>query len=269
MNATLSIPAWCERFLRSEDAAVKLAPAPTLDGLAPESWPTAQAPLRVTLPGRPAQWQVQERSAKTPKAGAMVHPEKRAQLLHTLAHHELQAAEMFAWALLAFPETPLAFRQGLWRLLREELGHLALYLQRLAALGTRFGDEPVRDWFWSRLGSVQTPVEFVAFLGLGLEGANLEHAQRFSQWMRAVGDEATASVLDQVERDEIGHVRFALHWYREFSGGELRFEDWTRLLPEPLSPLVFRGRPLNLDARRAAGYPEPFLDRLAADQEAP
>ncbi|MEZ5973407.1 MAG: DUF455 family protein [Planctomycetota bacterium] len=97
-----------------------------------------------------------------------------------LAHHELQAAEMFAWALLAFPETPLAFRQGLWRLLRsEELGHLALYLQRLAALGTRFGDEPVRDWFWSRLGSVQTPVEFVAFLGLGLEGANLEHAQRF------------------------------------------------------------------------------------------
>ncbi|MEZ5973406.1 MAG: hypothetical protein R3E96_00800 [Planctomycetota bacterium] len=60
-----------------------------------------------------------------------------------------------------------------------------------------------------------------------------------------------------------------LHWYREFSGGELRFEDWTRLLPEPLSPLVFRGRPLNLDARRAAGYPEPFLDRLAADQEAP
>jgi len=32
---------------------------------------------------------------------------------HALANHELQAIELFAWAVLAFPDTPIAFRRGL------------------------------------------------------------------------------------------------------------------------------------------------------------
>ena len=39
---------------------------------------------------------------------------------HALANHELQAVELFAWALLAFPEAPADFRRGLLHILTDE-----------------------------------------------------------------------------------------------------------------------------------------------------
>lgn len=194
----------------------------------------------------------------------MVHAGQRAHLLHTLAHHELQAAELFAWAILAFPDTPPTFRAGLLRIALEELEHLELYRDQLQRLGRQYPSEPVRDWFWERATACQTPTDFVAFMGLGLEGANLEHSARFAAWFREAGDEAGAAVLDQVERDEIGHVAFARQWFERWTGAPLTLERWQAHLPPPLTPAVFRGQPLNREARRRAGLNEAFLDALDA-----
>ena len=102
-------------------------------------------------------------------------------------------------------------------------------------------------------------------MGLGLEGANLEHAARFAARFREAGDLEGALIMDRVEREEVGHVAFALHWYERFTGAPLDYDRWRDALPAPLSPSIMRGGSLNLEARSRAGFDEAFLARLAAE----
>jgi len=251
MSAT--VEQWCRDFVGTTEMAAKLTP-PDTDGLVFE---TDAPELRLAAPGRPPELRVVERSPSAPRAGP--------RLLHTFVHHELQAAELFAWAILAFPRTPLAFRAGLLALCREELAHLQLYLGHMRALGTEFGAHPVRDWFWARVARCESPAAFLALQGLGLEGANLDHCPRFAAQLRAAGDEAGAQILERVQRDEIGHVAFAAHWFEHFSGAPLDYGRWRAALPAPLTPALMQGRPLALAARRKAGMGEEFLAQLAAE----
>ena len=135
----------------------------------------------------------------------------------------------------------------------------------LETLGSHVGAFDVRDWFWERVATCADAASFVALQGLGLEGANLEHSARFAADFRAAGDARGAEILEQVEHDEIGHVRFAVHWFEALTGAPLDYDRWAEALPRPLTPAVLQGRPLNREARRAAGLDEPFLSRLVAE----
>jgi len=248
-----TVECWCQDFIGATDLTGKLSPRAT-DGLTFET----DAPVRrIAAPGRPRELVVVERSTPAARYGP--------RLLHTLAHHELQAAELFAWAILAFPRTPQAFRAGLLALCLEELEHMQLYLAHMRRLGTEFGAYPVRDWFWQRVARCETPESFVALQGLGLEGANLDHSARCAAQFRAAGDEAGARILERVQSDEIGHVAFAAHWFEQFSGAPLDFGRWRAALPAPLTPALMQGRPLAVAARRRAGMDERFLAALAAE----
>lgn len=257
-----TVEAWALAFVTERDAARKLRFEPAPDVREDSRWCDDGVVRRLSAPGRPVEWDVTRRAEKAAKAGALVRVEERARMLHVFAHHELQAAELFAWALLAFPNTPRAFRAGLVALCLEEQRHLASYVQRIEQLGGRFGMHPVRDWFWERVGSARTPLEFVALQGVGLEGANLEHAARWAQLFRAAGDETSAQLIDVVEREEIGHVAFARTWFERLSGEALTYERWAAALPPPLTPALFHGAELNLEARRRAGLDPAFLEAL-------
>ncbi|MCB9591588.1 MAG: DUF455 family protein [Sandaracinaceae bacterium] len=248
--------AWARDYVRSRDLGHKLAPPPrprTLDGVG----------LAIEAPGRPPELEPAARAPKTPRPGALSDPRKRAQLLHTFLHHELQAAELMCWAVLAFPDAPEAFRRGLLSICDDEIRHMGLYVERLRALGHAVGDFPVRDWFWERVPRASTPLAFVSLLGIGFEGANLDHAARFAEALRGAGDEASAAVQEQVGREEEAHVRFAVRWYEEWAG-PLELTGWLAALPPPLTPIVMRGRPLAHAARRRAGQPAGFVDALEA-----
>jgi uncharacterized ferritin-like protein (DUF455 family) len=260
-----TVQAWCAELVATRELAAKLAPPPPPDPADERAWGADPAPRRIAAPGRPPQLRVVARSPSAPSAGALARPDARARLVHTLAHHELQAAELFAWAVLAFPDTPREFRAGLVRLAQQELEHLALYVEHLGALGSRFGAHPVRDWFWQRVPSCADAASFVALQGLGLEGANLEHSARLTAAFRAVGDEAGARILERVERDEVAHVAFARAWFERFTGRALDYDAWRAALPAPLSPSVLQGRPLNRAARKRAGFDDAFLARLEAE----
>lgn len=257
-----TVERFCAEFLRTSTVEEKLRPPSPPDPRKESSWAPAPAPLRIAAPGRPASWRVVSRSPSAPRPDALRAPQARARLFHTFVHHELQAAELFAWAVLAFPDTPREFRAGLVRLCTEELGHLALYRSLLRRDGHEFGDFPVRDWFWQRVPTCATPAAFVALQGLGLEGANLEHSRRYAEAFRAAGDEEGARVLEKVERDEVGHVAFAARWFEHFTGAPLDYDRWRAALPSPLTPAVLQGRPLNVSARRSAGLDDAFLARL-------
>lgn len=182
--------------------------------------------------------------------------------MHTFFHHELQAAELMCWALLAFPETPRAFRRGLMAIADDEIRHMAAYADHLARLGFAVGDFGVRDWFWERVSTVASPVAFVALLGVGFEGANLDHSARFARLFREAGDEVGAALQERVGREEEPHVRFAIQWFERWAGG-LEWERWLAHLPAPLTPIVMRGKPIMRDARRRAGMSDAFVEALA------
>jgi len=113
---------WAFDYVSTRDLATKIAPPP------PPDEEEVDAPVRrLSAPGRPAVLRVVRRSSRTPRKGALRDPLRRAQLLHTFWHHELQAAELFCWALLAFPAAPRAFRRGLVGIWRDEVRHMSLY----------------------------------------------------------------------------------------------------------------------------------------------
>jgi uncharacterized ferritin-like protein (DUF455 family) len=253
-----TLEAWAWDVIHDQDLERKLAPpAP------PGKFEEVAIERRTCLPSRPAPLSVSARAAKTPRPGALVRPEVRARLLHVFLHHELQAAEIFCWALLAFPQTPEEFRRGLVRLTLDELRHARAYRVEIERLGSSLGAFPVRDWFWERFASCQTPLEFVALMGLGFEAGNLDHCSTWAERFRAAGDEQGARCQELIEVDEVEHVAFAATWFRAFHG-QLDFDSWRRALPAPLTPTVLRGNPINREARKQAGLDEAFLGELEA-----
>jgi uncharacterized ferritin-like protein (DUF455 family) len=247
---------------RSLDA--KLAPPP--EDLALDE-PGASAPERPDAPGRPAELAIMAgRDARVPPLAGMRDPRQRARILHALANHELQAIELFAWALLAFPDTPIAFRRGLLAILADEQRHFALYRDRLAALGARFGDHPVTGHFWNKLDHLATPLGFVCTMCLTFENANLDFAGDYAAAARACGDMATAAAIDRVHADEIRHVHFGWIWLRRLddAAGDDMWQAYLRHVRPPLGPRRARGARFDREARRRAGLDDAFIDALAS-----
>ncbi len=255
-----SFEAWAFAYVRTDSLEQKLTPPPVR-----AAWEPAPTSRRLASPGRPAALRVVDRA---PKTRGLRAPSGRARALHTFFHHELQAAELMAWAVLAFADAPQELRAGLIGIARDEIRHMRLYAEQLARLGFSIGDFPVRDWFWERVPSCPTAASFMAVMGLGFESANLEHAATFAARFREAGDEEAAAVQELVGREELPHVRFGAHWFGKLTGS-LGFASWSRALPAPLSPMLMRGSPIARQARLAAGQPPTFIDELERWEAAP
>jgi uncharacterized ferritin-like protein (DUF455 family) len=268
--------------VNARDFALGIVTSETLDGkLAPPpddlAFEDPGEPCRLARPGRPANLAiVAGKQAKVPPIAGMRDPQQRARILHALANHELQAIELFAWAVLAFPDTPPQFRRSLVAILAEEQRHLGLYRERLVAHGVGFGDQPVTGHFWNKLDHLTAPIDFVCAMNLTFENANLDFAGDYAAAARACGDEATAVALDQVHADEIRHVHFGWVWLEKFVGtGDHSarspladpIDMWQAYLDHvkfPLGPHRARGARFDREARRRAGFDDAFIEALAA-----
>lgn len=249
-----SVEDWARELILTRSLAGKLTPpAP------PARWEERPLPCRLASPGRPPELRPARRGLSVPDD--LTPASARAKLLHTFFHHELQAAELMCWALLAFSDAEPSFRHGLLGICLDELRHLQSYRVEIERLGFRIGDFPVRDWFWLRVPQCQSKIEFVALMGMGLEAANLEHAPLFGERLAAAGDARAAELQARITQEELGHVRFAVHWFERWTGGQ-SFAHWCAALPEPLSPLLLRGKRFDREARLKAGMREPFLTEL-------
>lgn len=244
--------------MATDDLSSKLQPRPL-----PETIADVVTPFQVPSVGRSAELTVAAKGPKTPKLSALRSPLKRARLLHTFLHHEQQAAELMCWALLTFRDTPASFKRGLAHIAMDEVRHMRLYAAHLEALGSRYGAFPINDWLLKRGQTCRSASQFVATIGLGFEGANLDHTDRFAAAFRAAGDEAGAELQELVGREERPHVAFAAHWFKRWQGA-VAFERWAQALPAPLSPMLMRGQPIQREARLASGQPAPFIDALEA-----
>jgi uncharacterized ferritin-like protein (DUF455 family) len=255
-----------ERIVLSESLAEKLATIPTL--LVDDRPGPAR---REALPGRPPElkFALRRTAPAMPRAGAMRDPKKRAVAHHILANHELQALEVMAFVLLAFPDAPPDFRSGLVDIMRDEQRHTSLHIERSAELGLRFGNLPVNDYIWAKSQAFESVLDYLAGLPLTFEGRNLDHTLELETLFEQVGDSQSAAILRVIHRDEIGHVRFGLEWLRRLKPPEQ--SDWdayTAHLHWPLRAEKSIGGQLNPGPRLKAGMTEEFIDRLAAAQRA-
>ena len=134
---------WAFDYITSTTLEAKLSPPP----LPETAWEERPRSRRALRPGRPASLQPATKKSKTPKGEQLRDPKKRAQLLHGFLHHELQAAELFAWAMLTFVDAPRALRLGWLKIALDECRHMRMYEGELQRLGFTYGDFGVRDWF--------------------------------------------------------------------------------------------------------------------------
>ncbi len=242
--------------LLTEDLDLKLAPAA---GELTDADPGP--PLRVGAPGRPPH--LRFAAVAVPDVAGFRDPTQRPRILHALANHELQAAELFAWALLAFPDAPAEFRRGLLRILDDEQRHTRMYIARLEDAGARFGDFPVNGYFWGKIEAITSPLRFLCAMSLTFENANLDHTLEYAAAARQAGDLRTAAVIDGVHRDEIEHVRFGWTWLQVFKRqDESAWDAFRANLTWPLRPAKARGRAFDREGRAAAGLEEEFIRRL-------
>jgi uncharacterized ferritin-like protein (DUF455 family) len=254
---------WAEHYVLTSELSVKLEPPPP-----PRNFRASAKPLRLSAPGRPREFRLAGRKERTPRQEALEDPHYRARTLHAFFHHELQAAELMCWALLAFPEAEPEFKRGLVGICLDEIRHMNLYRGHIEELGASIGAFGVREWFWKRVPSCKDPLAFVAVMGMGLEAANLEHAQNFAQRFRKAGDDVGALLQERIAKEEIAHVSFGARWFSRWTGN-LDFTTWADALPPPLSPWVFRGEPLAREARKRAGMTDDFLAALVAFEPTP
>lgn len=198
-----------------------------------------------------------------PGRAALEDERVRGELLHRFANHELLALEIMASTLLRFPDAPAAFRLGLARTMVEEQRHLAGYLARMAALGVAPGAVPVNDFFWRACADLADPYDYVLRVPLTVEQANLDFTRAWRERFAEVGDAPTVALLDEVYRDEIGHVRAGLGLFRQWKDPALSdWEAFERGLVMPLSPARARGQVVDREGRLAAGFDDAWIERI-------
>ncbi|MEM7517810.1 MAG: DUF455 family protein, partial [Planctomycetota bacterium] len=260
-----SIDDLAQRVLFSDSLQEKLRPRP----LKPSG--ESQSRFREPLPERPVRppdLTFASSSAKRPALPAsanLVDEQNRGVLLHFFANHELLAAELMALALLKFHDAPAAFRDGLADTLREEQRHTRWYLNRLRECGVAVGEDSVNRDLWDVVADMPTPVDYVARLSLTFEQANLDYSRHYSQILNKAGDEASAAILKRIYEDEIKHVGYGLHWFRQWKGEDE--SDWDALerqLAFPLSPSRAKGNRtvFNVEGRLSAGLSADYVRRL-------
>ena len=254
------IRAFCTRVLQAPDLAGKLR-GPDGDPQVSE----AEGP-----PSRPARGlglELGSGAAPLPRPGALGDPAARALALARFAHHELQAVELFAWAILRWPDAPVGLRRGWLQVLGDEQRHALLYLRRVRALGAAFEDfAPHSDYLWGHLPALDAaadgPATFLSAMGLTLEQANLDFSALYRDAFAEAGDTESAAVCEVVHADEIGHVAMAAQWLRTLRSEPDDVSRYEATVPFPLSAARAKGRRFDVTARRQAKLDAEFIEHV-------
>ncbi|MEO7152020.1 MAG: ferritin-like domain-containing protein [Burkholderiaceae bacterium] len=228
---------------------------------------TARLQPAADLPGRPAQPVLVPAQAVPMRSPHTV--EGRAALLHAVTHIEFNAINLALDAVWRFPDLPAAYYRDWLRVASEEARHYTLLREHLLTLGHDYGDFPAHDGLWvMTLRTAHDVTARMALVPRTLEARGLDATPPMQAKLTRCGDLRAAEILGIILRDEIGHVAIGNRWYRWLC-------ERDRL--DPLAHYAVLARrhaaprlrpPFNLVARRAAGFSEVELERLAEAGEA-
>ncbi len=276
-----SVRSHCLRILERGDLDSKLAPPVGPDGEPLPDLPSGPA-VEIDRPTRGPGLRMTGGSDRLPRPGLLREPAHRMHCLSRFAHHELQAVEYFAWALVRWPGLPAELRRGLLSALADEQRHCRLYLDRLEAHGGDFETDDHSDYFWRQapaiIASPAGPRAFLAAMGLTLEQANLDFTLTYRDGFARAGDSESAAVCQAVHDDEVAHVALAARWIgrlarpgRETTGARRAepvsdegsdLEDYLEAVPFPMGPARAKGRRFEVAPRRRAGLSEALIEHV-------
>jgi uncharacterized ferritin-like protein (DUF455 family) len=182
--------------------------------------------------------------------------------VHAVAHIEANAIDLAVDAVHRFRDLPDAFHDDWLRVAEEEARHFELLRERLRSLGADYGDLPAHGGLWDACAATAgDALARMALVPRVLEARGLDVNPAMQARFQAAGDHATAAILQVILDDEVGHVAVGDRWFRWLC-------DARALDPEATFAALLAERgitvrpPLNVDARRAAGFGEAELDRL-------
>lgn len=210
-------------------------------------------------PGRPDKPELlpPNQMPKRGKAGTLAN---RINLLHALAHIELNAIDL-AWDIvLRFGASmERKFTQDWLEVADDEARHFLLLQNRLNELGSYYGALPAHGGLWQ--AAIDTGHDLTARLAIVpmvLEARGLDVSPATIERLYKVGDEKSADCLDIIYNDEIGHVAKGVSWFMHYCqeraiDAESEFKRCVKT--------YFRGilkPPFNESARNDAGFPASF-----------
>jgi uncharacterized ferritin-like protein (DUF455 family) len=213
--------------------------------------------------GRPERPELVEARA-LPKRG-LGTLEGRAALLHAVTHIEFNAINLACDAVYRFRAMPAAFYGDWLQVAAEEARHFALLQDRLRELGWCYGDFPAHNGLWDMARrTAHDPLARMALVPRVLEARGLDVTPGMMERLRRAGDDRSADALVVILREEVGHVAAGTRWFRHLC-------EQRGLDPEAtffgLLQGYLRGElrcPLNVAARRQAGFTDGELERLQA-----
>ncbi len=260
----MNIQQFAEQILKSATLTDKLYfPEAGLSSFTDIKTLTASIP---DLPGRPNVLAMRSSAGKKtafPTAAELKSQTARGIVLHFFANHELLAMELMALALLKFPDADSKFRMGIVHTIQEEQNHMRLYQKRMHDYGVEFGAVPVSSYFWDSISNMQSPMDYVTRMSMTFEQANLDFSLFYKSLFAEIGDDETAQILDQVYREEIGHLKYGVTWFNRWKDPSL--DDWqafNKNLPFPMTPSRAKGIGFDRQGRKIAGLSAKFIDEL-------
>jgi len=266
MAAPLELRARALDCLVEPDPSAKVAAVDALALAVREgAWtvdPQADLSTHAAIPGCPARPELV--SPKALGRRSMNTPEGRAMLIHALAHIEFNAINLALDAVWRFPGMPAAYYTDWLQVAQEEAYHFSLLDAHLGLLGYRYGDFSGHGSLWEMVEKTTGDVlARMALVPRTMEARGLDANPPLRAKLAQAGDQAAAAILDIILRDEIGHVEIGNRWYGYLCrqrGLELipTYAELSRRYEAP----QLRG-PLNLEARRQAGFTEDEIQAMA------
>ncbi len=214
--------------------------------------------LPVLKPGRPDKPELI--SPKDLPKRKLSTPEGQAAMIHSFAHIEFNAINL-VWDLICrFQEMPIEFYQDWARVAKEETEHFEMLSGRLTELGYQYGDLPAHNGLWQM--AEDTGHDLIIRLGVVpriLEARGLDVTPDLIRRFIEINDHRTASLLETIYKEEIGHVNIGTKWFRYACKiQDKNADDEFRII---ISNFMPRGTgKLNHDARIKAGFSQSELD---------
>jgi uncharacterized ferritin-like protein (DUF455 family) len=226
----------------------------------------APPPESIRMPGRPAR-------------PLLVHPRElprrgfggdagRAAFIHAVAHIEFNAIDL-AWdAVYRFRDVPPAYYADWVSVAQDEARHFTLLRVRLRAFGHDYGDFAAHNGLWEMAEkTAHDGLARMALVPRVLEARGLDVTPGMIVKLRALGDDATADILEVILREEVAHVAAGSRWFR-WHCARAGVEPRTRfreLLRDYASGVLHK--PFNTQARLQAGFDLEELESLLAAAE--
>ena len=220
-------------------------------------------PAPIRMPGRPAKPKLVH-PRELPRRG-FGSDEGRAAFIHAVAHIEFNAIDL-AWdAVYRFRDMPRDYYADWVAVAHDEARHFSMLRDRLRALGYDYGDFDAHNGLWEMAEkTAHDGLARMALVPRVLEARGLDVTPAMIVKLRALGDDATADILDIILREEVAHVAAGSRWYRwhcERAGVEPRTR-FRELLREYASGVLHK--PFNVEARLQAGFDIEELESLLA-----